>query len=98
MKAEFVRALNDWTGQARLYKVAPPVEYEGDDDATHTADHVVVSTVSRRRFGVNTQGTFADERWVIETLVFPATATGRIVNWTQLDISLKVFAEAKSGT
>lgn len=69
--------LDGFTGDARLYKLEPPIEQK-DWDGTLVATHefVVVSAVSVPFTGP-------------ETYIFPADAGGNVVDWGELDGSAR---------
>ena len=69
--ATFVRKLNTFRGDARLFAVQPPVIY-GYGDEQGYADFVVVSTVNALYSGP-------------ETYIFPADSTGQVLDWGELD-------------
>lgn len=69
--------LNGYTGDARLYKVDPPIpqnEWDGEDTTTH--EYVVVSGVIAPFSGA-------------ETYIFPGDAEGNVVDWGELDGSFR---------
>lgn len=72
-KAEFIRNVGDWRGDARLYRVDPPVSW-GYDGESET-DHVIVSGI--------------DNEWGIETYIFAADSTGEVLGWGELDGSFR---------
>jgi hypothetical protein len=75
--ATFVRNLTGYTGDAKLYKLDPPIEQRnrGDDvEATH--EYVVVSATSVMFSGP-------------ETYIFPGTADGEVADWGELDGSFR---------
>jgi len=67
--------LTNFNGHAALYKLSQPVSY-GYDDAAGTTEFVVASTADVMFSGV-------------ETYLFPADAEGNILNWGELDGSMK---------
>ncbi len=79
--AAFIRNLDNFTGDARLYKLDPPMSYEGWDDetdknATTTTEWVVVSATVAPYSGA-------------ETYIFPSNAEGEITSWGELDGSFR---------
>lgn len=76
-KATFVRKLTDFTGDARLYKVDPPIEqkdWEGNVEATH--EYVIASATNVMFSGP-------------ETYLFPANEAGEVIDWGELDGSYR---------
>ena len=75
MKATLIRdQLPNFTGDARLYRVEPPIslDNEWDEDASdETSEYVVVSAVVAMFSGP-------------ETYIFPADADGRVTDWGEL--------------
>lgn len=67
-------------GDARLYRVDPPIEYakpwDQDDPPAKTADYVVVSATNAMFTGP-------------ETYIFPATKDWEVINWMELDGSFR---------
>lgn len=81
MIATYIKDQNDFQGDARLYRVDPPMKGERFDDDTdkyETATHVYVIVSAVVAFG---QGP--------ETYIFPADAEGKVTNWGELDGSFK---------
>ena len=77
--ATFVRQLDGFQGDARLFKCDPPIAYDFDwetDKPTKKSDHVVVSAVNAMITGP-------------ETYIFPADEEGDILNWSELDGSFR---------
>lgn len=79
--ATFIRCLNDWRGDARLYKVEP--SYEGNDhlivSGAVVIDHPVIALASI--FGANP----ARES---ETFIFPASADGEAISMMEMKGSI----------
>jgi hypothetical protein len=77
-KATFIRKLDGWTGDARLYRCDPPMQYREywGVEATKPAEFVVVSGTH-----VPYSGT--------ETYIFPATADGEVADWGELEGSFR---------
>jgi hypothetical protein len=77
--ATFVRQVDGWRGDARLYRLSEPIVYnEGDDDEGVTS-YVIVSAVDfPSLFGQ-----------VTETYIFPANEDGTTINFGELDGSFK---------
>ena len=49
MRAKFLEKLKGWNGDAKVFKLDPPLEYErcyGDEFVTDTATYVIVSAVN----------------------------------------------------
>lgn len=75
--ATFLRSLDGFTGDARLYQLSTPVEYESrTDDGQATTSFVIVSATVVMFSGP-------------ETHIFPANANGEVVAWGELDGSYK---------
>lgn len=75
--ATFVRALTGFRGEARLYRVSPPMvenQWPGDGKVEHGC--VVVSAVVAMFSGP-------------ETYIFPADESGAVVSWGELDGSFR---------
>jgi hypothetical protein len=76
--ARFIRDVG-WKGDARLYRVDPPMLTHswGDEDASPTEhEHVIVSAVVAMYSGP-------------ETYIFPATAEGEAVDMLEMDGSFR---------
>lgn len=76
-KAVFVKNIEGWNGDARLYKMLPPLvatDYDGKTVETH--DFVIVSAVVAMLSGP-------------ETYIFPATEDGKTKNFGELDGSYR---------
>jgi hypothetical protein len=72
MTAKFIRKIDGWRSDARLYKLDTPVEYDSRfDDGTQFTDHVIVSGVYVAMSGP-------------ETYIFPATPEGSALNMHEL--------------
>ncbi len=74
-----VKKLKDFTGDARLFKCEPPMEWKDgweDDAKTKKSKYVVVSATVAMFSGP-------------ETYIFPANAKGEVVSWGELDGSFK---------
>lgn len=75
--AAFVRTLTGFRGDARLYRVSPPMagrSWMSDETATH--DYVVVSAADVMFSGP-------------ETYIFPADEDGNVVDWGEVDGSFR---------
>lgn len=72
--ATHIRVLTGFTGDARLYRVEPPVEFEDRDGTTKLTDHVVVSATAVLR---------------PETYIFPASSAGKVLDWLELEGSFQ---------
>jgi hypothetical protein len=74
-----LRKLEGFRGDARLYELSEPVEYDYDYNAEKyksSTKYVIVSATSVMFSGP-------------ETYVFPADEQGNVVNWSELDGSFK---------
>lgn len=75
MQVEFVKNLTGtWKGDARLYKVTPPVPYKRDGYSIKHKQHssyIVISAVVVM---------FSDS----ETYIFPSDKNGEILDWGEL--------------
>lgn len=69
-------APGDWKGDARLYRLDPPIPWEGIDDEAGDAEHVIVSAADA--FGMG-----------LETFIFPANKDGELLDWGELPGSFK---------
>lgn len=77
MIATEIKRLTDYTGDARLFKLSPPLKtIEWDDDTEKEYEYVVVSATNAMFSGP-------------ETYIFPANEEGEVVNWSELDGSYK---------
>src|SRR5690349_19484746 len=80
MKATLVRRINDWKGDARLYRVEPPLRYDtwGDEDKDQEAatGYVIVSAADVPFSGP-------------ETYIFAASEAGDVLDWGELDGSFR---------
>ncbi len=75
MKARLVRNhLDNFNGHAALYHVTPPMQSEDDDIGA--TEYVVVSAIVNPYSGS-------------ETYIYPANATGKVVDWLELDGSIR---------
>lgn len=77
--AKFVRDLHEFTGQASLYKLSTPIAQTrytevGEEEIFH--EYVVVSKANVPFSGP-------------ETYIFPADKFGEVVNWSELDGSMR---------
>ena len=73
--AQFVKDVGSFTGSASLYKLSDPVEY-GFDDHRNTTEFVIVSATVALYSGP-------------ETYIFPATESGEIADWGELEGSYR---------
>lgn len=78
--ATFLRKLDGFRGDARLYILSEPIAYEVYDEDTdeyipQESDYVVVSAII----------TFSGS----ETYIFPANEDGEVVKWGELDGSFR---------
>jgi hypothetical protein len=69
-KATFVRQVNGFTGEARLYRLDPPLSGDYSDEQ-HSYEYVIVSATVVLFSGP-------------ETYIFPATEAGVITSWGEL--------------
>jgi hypothetical protein len=77
--ATFIRRLEGFQGDARLYRVDPPVEridWSSGEEKQTLHDYVVVSAVVAMFSGP-------------ETYIFPASADGEVVDWLELNGSFR---------
>ncbi len=82
--ATMVRKLDGFRGDARLYKLDPPIEferYEANDqdeysEVKHASEFVIVSALIAPYSGA-------------ETYIFPGDASGEIVDWGELSGSFR---------
>lgn len=68
------RDLPEFVGHASLYGVLPGVAYDADG-VTHTTNYVIVSAVH--------------DHPIHETYIFPADESGSVIDWGELDGSLR---------
>ena len=66
--------LPEFVGHASLYGVLPGVAYDADV-VTHTTNYVIVSAVY--------------DYLINETFIFPADESGSVIDWGELDGSLR---------
>jgi hypothetical protein len=87
-QAVFVKNLESWNGDAKLYKLLPlMVTMDYDDKTVETHEFVIVSAVDAMFSGP-------------ETYIFPATEDGEAKSYTEMDGSFrggKDHAEALRG-
>lgn len=88
-KATLVKRMSGFAGDARLFRLDPPMQYKhwDDDDETRTAEHVIVSAVVAPFTGP-------------ETYIFESDDEGRIEDYMELPGSLRgtlSHTEALSG-
>lgn len=69
MEATFVEQLEGFAGDARLFRLYPPVKWGWDDDKK--TEYVVVSAAITFDHGP-------------ETYIFPADENGNVVGWLEL--------------
>ena len=67
--------LPKFVGHASLYRIFPEVAYEDDDGVMHTTNYVIVSAVC--------------DHLLYETFIFPADESGSVIDWGELDGSLR---------
>lgn len=70
--ATFVRELDNFTGEGRLYRLSEPISY-GYDGEGGTTSFVAVSATTVSFFGV-------------ETVVFPSDENGEVLSWSKLGV------------
>lgn len=73
--AKFIKKLSNFRGDARLYEVNPPVNFNEDYDTgeyKQSTSYVVVSAAIAPFSGP-------------ETYIFPADKTGKIIDWLELN-------------
>ena len=80
-EATYIRTLEEWTGDARLYQLSEPIEYDKpwDDEDTTPAkqtNYVVVSATVAMFSGP-------------ETYIFAADVDGNVLSWIELDGSFR---------
>ena len=66
--------LPEFVGHASLYGVLPGVAYDADG-VKHTTNYVIVSAVH--------------DHLIHETFIFPADESGSVIDWDELDGSLR---------
>ena len=66
--------LPEFVGRASLYGVLPGVAYDADG-VKHTTNYVIVSAVH--------------DHLIHETFIFPADESGSVIDWGELDGSLR---------
>ncbi|MCK9597652.1 MAG: hypothetical protein M0R06_01350 [Sphaerochaeta sp.] len=79
--ATFIKNLKGFQGEARLYKLSEPIEYDYDWEAeknTKKTEFVVVSAIS---------AAFDTSR--PETYIFPADESGEVLDWSELEGSYR---------
>lgn len=78
MIATFIKDMGDeFTGEARLYRLDPPmVEKNWDDEEVGKHEFVVVSATNAMFSGP-------------ETYIFPSDENGKVTNWGELDGSFR---------
>jgi hypothetical protein len=77
MQATFVRDLDNFQGEAKLYKLTPPLQYQPwDDEPATEVEFVAVSAVVAMFSGP-------------ETYVFPADEDGKLTDWGEMPGSFK---------
>lgn len=76
--ATFIKAIDGFRGEARLYRMTPPLQEEDWDGEIETHEFVIVSAI---------MGAFDTMR--DETYIFPADSEGNITSWLELDGSFQ---------
>ena len=66
--------LPEFVGHASLYRISPEVAYDADG-VMHTTNYVIVSAVH--------------DHLIHETFIFPADESGSVIDWDELDGSLR---------
>ena len=66
--------LPEFVGHASLYRISPEVAYDVDG-VMHTTNYVIVSAVQ--------------DHPINETFIFPADESGSVIDWGELDGSLR---------
>lgn len=74
--ATLIKNVEGFTGDARLYRLIPPMKYEFDDENPQQTEFVVVSA---------TVGMFGGP----ETYIFPADESGNVLDYCELDGSFR---------
>ena len=85
-KATLINSDLDWEGEARLYRLDPPLAYYSGEDGTLTTDYVTVCGYVDRRTGHH--GT--------QTFILPTDAEGKVIDWRKVDGSFTGTADTKS--
>jgi len=78
-EAKFIKKLKDYRGDARLYKVNEPVEFDRDyvlEKFIKKTSYIIVSATNVMFNGP-------------ETYIFPADKKGNVISWTELEGSRK---------
>lgn len=78
--AKLIKRLEGFTGDARLYELSEPVEYDklwGESDAPAKTTRFVIVSATHAMFSGP------------ETYIFPADENGNVINWGELDGSGK---------
>lgn len=75
-KARYIKTLESFSGEARLYAVDPPVSFPRfcDEGEQQKTNFIIVSAFYRRR-GANGSGTY----------IFAANASGEVLDWAELE-------------
>lgn len=75
--ATFIKQMEDFRGDARLYKLSEAVSFRGGE----TTEYVIVSAVNALPFIFDDGGP--------ETFIFPADEEGNVVSWLEMEGSFK---------
>ena len=67
--------LPEFVGHASLYRIFPEVAYDDGGVVMHTTNYVIVSAVH--------------DHLIHETFIFPADESGSVIDWGELDGSLR---------
>lgn len=71
-----IKRLEDFTGDARLFRLSPPLRNTDYDDKTSQYEYVVVSATHAPYSGP-------------ETYIFPADSEGNVTSWSELEGSYR---------
>lgn len=74
--ATFIKQLERWRGDARLYKLSEPMAYGWGDEEAEETEYVIVSAVIAPFSGP-------------ETFIFPAREDGSAIDYLELDGSFQ---------
>ena len=71
-KAYFIRNVDGFAGDARLYKLSEPAEYFTQDGNREKCNYVIVLAIYDFIVGA-------------ETYIFPTDENGKILSWSEMD-------------
>ncbi len=76
--ATFIKKMDGWSSDARLYKLEPPANHEisGDYENTGLTEYVIVSAIIAPLVGA-------------ETYIFPANQDGETINMLEMEGSFR---------